>query len=272
MLLKLSTQPLSHQEQKIYLYLEGIEKNTFRASEIDIKKIGITPSYLHVLIGRLEKKGWITSVGKGVYLRLPAATAVKGKVYLEDPLEVALKMFNGYLAFQSALKVHGLSEYEPFTIYVATKTKSETISLLKHYEIKAVKLGKRFTGLEKLQKYTVSTKAKTFFDCFYHPHYAGGYSEVLKSLYTAGQIDWQEMEKYLEKFGSSSICQKIGYLISVLKETGYDSPHDFVEYLKSRVGNKIKLDFSQSGGVYNKEWMITDNIGKKKLLSWWYNG
>jgi len=272
MRLKLSTKPLSHEEQKIYLYLESIGKNTFKISEIDAKKIGVEKSYLYVLIDRLEKKGWITGVGKGVYLRLPAETAVEGKVYLEDPFEVALKMYKGYLAFQSALKIHGLSEYEPFTIYIATKNKSETSPLLKHYEIKAVKFGKRFTGFEKNNKYTVSTKSKTFFDCFYHPQYAGGYSEVLKSLHTAGQINWKEMEKYLEKFGSSTICQKIGYLISLLKETEYEMPPDFIEYLKGRIGNKTKLDFSQKGGSYSREWLIVDNIGKKKLLSWWYNG
>jgi len=272
MRLKLTTKPLSHEEQKIYLYLESIGKNTFKISEIDAKKLGLEKSYLYVLIGRLEKKGWITAVGKGVYLRLPAETVVKGKVYLEDPFEVALKMYKGYLAFQSALKIHGLSEYEPFTIYVATKNKSETSPLLKHYEIKAIKFGKRFTGFEKINKYTVSTKAKTFFDCFYRPQYAGGYSEVMKSLHMAGQIDWKEMEKYLDKFGSSTICQKIGYLISLLQETEYDIPKDFIEYLKGRIGNKTKLDFSQKGGSYNKEWMIVDNIGKKNLLSWWYNG
>lgn len=272
MRLKLSTKPLSHEEQKIYLYLESIGKNAFKVSELDTKKLDIERNYLYVLMERLERKGWITGVGKGVYLRLPAATAVEGKVYLEDPFEVALKMFKGYLAFQSALKVHGLSEYEPFTIYVATRRKSETVPLLKHYEIKAIKFGKRFTGMEKTERYTVSTKAKTFFDCFYHPNYAGGYPEILKSLHTAGQLDWKEMEKYLEKFGSSSICQKIGYLISLLKETKYEYPRDFIDYLKGRIGNKTKLDFSQSGGSYNKEWMIVDNIGKKKLLSWWYNG
>jgi predicted transcriptional regulator of viral defense system len=272
MRLKLSTQPLSHEEQKIYLYLESIGKNAFKVSEVNAKKLGLEQSYLYVLIGRLEKKGWITRVGKGVYLRLPASTVIAGKVYLEDPFEVALKMFKGYLAFQSALRVHGLSEYEPFTIYVATKSKSETIPLLKHYEIKAIKFGKRYTGFEKTERYAVSTKTKTFFDCFYHPNYAGGYSEILKSLHTAGQLDWKEMEKYLEKFGSSSICQKIGYLVSLLKETEYEYPLGFIEYLKGRIGNKTKLDFSQSGGSYNKEWMIIDNIGKKKLLSWWYNG
>ncbi|HEY8109336.1 MAG TPA: hypothetical protein VIG05_00520, partial [Candidatus Nitrosotenuis sp.] len=93
-----------------------------------------------------------------------------------------------------------------------------------------------------------------------------------KSLHIAGQLDWKEMEKYLEKFGSSSLCQKIGYLLSLLKETEYEYPLDFIKYLKGRIGNKTKLDFSQSGGLYNKEWMITDNIGEKKLLSWWYNG
>lgn len=272
MRLKLSTQPLSHEEQKIYLYLESIGKNTFKVSELDTERLGIKRNYLYVLMERLERKGWITGVGKGVYLRLPAATAVDGKVYLEDPFEVAMKMFKGYLAFQSALKVHGLSEYEPFTIYVATRRKSETVPLLKHYEIKAVKFGKRYTGFKKIGGYTMSTKAKTFFDCFYRPKYAGGYAEVLKSLHNAGQIDWKEMEKYLEKFGSSSMCQKIGYLISLLKETEYEYPSDFVDYLKSRIGNKTKLDFGQGKGRYDKEWMIVDNIGKRNLLSWWYNG
>ncbi|MGI0088479.1 MAG: type IV toxin-antitoxin system AbiEi family antitoxin domain-containing protein [Nitrosotalea sp.] len=270
--LKLSTKPLSHEEQKIYLYLEGIGKNTFKVSEINARKLGLDRSYLYVLIGRLEKKRWITRIGKGVYLRLPAETVMRGKVYLEDPFEVALKMYKGYLAFQSALKIHGLSEYESFTIYVATKNKSETIPLLKHYEIRAIKSGRRFTGFTKFGRYVVSTKTKTFFDCFYHPQYAGGYAEVLKSLHTAESIDWKEMETYLEKFGSSSICQKIGYLISLLKETEYEHPQDFIEYLKGRIGNKTKLDFGQKGGHYNKEWMIVDNIGEKKLLSWWHNG
>ena len=42
--LKLSTKPMSHEEQKIYLYLESIEKNTFKVSEIDAKKFGMVPS------------------------------------------------------------------------------------------------------------------------------------------------------------------------------------------------------------------------------------
>ena len=262
--LNLTTKPLSHEEQKFYLYLESIGKNAFKVSEIDGQELRVNKDYLYVLINRLEKKGWITRVGKGVYLRLPASTALEGKVYLEDPFEVGLKMYSGYLAFQSALRIHGLSEYEPFTIFVATKNKSETMPLLEHYEVKAIKLGRRFTGFKEKGKYTVSTKTKTFFDCFSHPQYAGGYSEVLKSLHKAEKIDWDEMKEYLSDFGSSSLCQKIGYLLSVLEETEFKVPIDFLEYLKSRIKNKTKLDFSLKGGKYNKNWMVIDNISRWK--------
>lgn len=271
--LNLSIKPLSHEEQKFYLYLESIGKNSFKVSEIYDKKLGLSKDYLHVIINRLAKKGWITGVGKGVYLRLPANTALEGHAYLEDPFEVGLKVYSGYLAFQSALRIHGLSEYEPFAVFVATENKSETIPLLEHYEIKAIKLGKRFVGFGEKRKYKVSTKAKTFFDCFYHPQYAGGYSNVLKSLHLAGEIDWTEMEKYLNDFGSSSLCQKIGYMLSLLyKETEYEPPTDFLEYLRGRIKNKTKLAFALKGGRYVKEWMVIDNIGERSLLSWWYNG
>ena len=271
--LNLSTKPLSHEEQKFYLYLESMGKNSFKVSEIDDKKLGLSKDYLYVIINRLKKKGWITGAGKGVYLRLPASTVFGGRAYLEDPFEVGLKMHSGYLAFQSALRIHGLSGYEPFTVFVATKNKSETTPLLEHYEIKAVKLGKRFAGFREKGKYKISTRAKTFFDCFCHPQYAGGYSEILKSLHLAEKIDWIELEKYLDYFGSSSICQKIGYMLSLLcNETGYDLPADFLEYLRGRIKNKTKLDFAFKGGKYAREWMVIDNIGEKKLLSWWYNG
>ena len=273
MALGVHTVPLSHEEQRFYFYLESKDISAFKISEVDEKKVGLSRAHLYVIVGRLEKKGWLTGVGKGVYLRLPACTALDGWAYLEDQFEVGLKMYSGYIAFQNALKIYGLSEYQPFTVFVATKDTSETMPLLKHYEVKAVKLGKRFTGFTNMKKYRISTKAKTFFDCFCHPQYAAGYPEILKSLHMAGEIDWKEMEKYLEGFGSSSLCQRIGYTVSLLcRDTEYIIPADFLEYLKGRIKNKTKLNFLLSGGKYIKEWMIVDNIGDKRLLSWWYYG
>ena len=269
---KFTARPLSHREQQLYLSLESEGQSVFRIS--DLKQLGLSFSYEHfrVLVQRLEAKGWLTPLGKGVYLRLPASAAVGGKVYLEDPLKVALKLFRGYLAFQSALRIHGLSEYEPFTIYVATRNKSETVSLLKQYEIKAITFRNRYVGYETKDSYVVSTVAKTFFDCLFHPGYAGGYAEVLKALHACDNINWQEFLKYVKKFASDNLCQKIGYLLSLMGETHYDIPKAVINYLKSRVNVKTRLDPKRLGGKLVKEWQLYDNIGEQRLLSWWLHG
>jgi len=272
MALKFTTEPLSHLEQKVYLLLESEGVSIFTVEELKKLKLPIKYGHLRVLLHRLEKKGWITSVRKGVYLRLPAVAAKEGKAYVEDPFSVALKIFDGCLAFQSALRVHGLSEYQPFTIFVATKGKSETLNLLEQYDIKVIKLGKRYTGFEKRDGYRVSSLAKTFFDCFYHPQYAGGYPEVLKALHSCEQLNWDEFLSYLKKFASASLCQKVGHLLTLLQETGYKIPEKVIDYLRERVSVKTRLEPKTSGGKLNKEWLVIDNLGREKLLSWWLHG
>ncbi len=269
---KFTTRPLSHREQQLYLTLESEGQSVFKIG--DLKELGLSFSYAHlrVLVQRLEAKGWLTPLGKGVYLRLPASAALGGKVYLEDPFTVALKLFRGYLAFHSALKIHGLSEYELFTVYVATRNKSQTIALLEQYEIKAVTFRQRYAGYETKDGYVVSTVAKTFFDCFFHPRYAGGYAEVLKSLQSCRTMDWHEFMKYMKKFASDNLCQKIGYLLSLLTKTDYDVPRAVMRSLKSRANVKTRLDPTRTGGTFIQEWQLYDNIGERKLLSWWLHG
>ena len=268
----LTTQPLSHREQQLYLTLESEGRNVFRVSDLKELKAPFSYEHIRVLVQRLKRKGWVTSLGKGVYLRLPASAALSGRVYLEDPFKAALKLFDGYLAFHSALKVHDLSEYEPFTVYVATRNKSETLTVLKQYEIKAITFRNRYTGYEKKDGYTVSTISKTFFDCFFHPQYAGGYPEILKSLHACDSMYWEEFLKYLRKFASDSLCQKIGYLLSLLIKTEYKVPKKVLNYLKSRVRVKTKLDPGRPEGKLVHEWQVYDNIGENRLLSWWLHG
>jgi len=273
MALKFTTQPLSHHEQRLYLFLEGSDINVFTLRELRGADLPYTYNHLRVLLHRLERKGWVTSVGKGTYLRLPAGSAINGKVYLEDPFSVALKLYKGYLAFQSALRVHGLTEHQPFTIFVATRDKSGTRNLIDQYEVRAVKLGERFTGFKETGKYVVSTVPKTFFDCFLHSEYAGGFPEVLKALHSRREMDWEEFISYFKRFASNSLCQRVGYLLSLLEETDIKIPRGTMDYLKSRVSSKTRLDHKLGGGgKLNKEWLVVDNIGKEGLLSWWLHG
>jgi len=270
---KFTTHPLSHAEQRAYLTLEAEGLNLFTIDDLTRLEPGLSRGYVHVLLQRLKKKGWITRVGAGTYLRLPASAAIEGKVYLEDPFAVALKLFRGYLAFHSALRIHGLSEHQSFTVFMATKQKSKTVKLAEQYEIKALALKKRFTGYERKDSYTVSTVAKTFFDCLFHPQYAGGLSEVLKSLHSAEAMRWNEFRSYCKQFGSDSYCQKVGYLLELMeKHTGFEVPSSTISYLKSRVRTKTRLVPRLEGGRLIKDWLVIDNVGKEKLLSWWLHG
>jgi len=270
---KFTTRPLSHAEQRLYLMLEAEGLNVFTIDDVSKFKHGFSRQYIHVLLHRLKEKGWITRAGPRVYLRLPASAAVDGKVYIEDPFAIALKLFHGYLAFQTALKVHSLSEYQSFTVFVATKQKSKTVKLAEQYEIKALALKKRFTGYMRKGSYIVSTVAKTFFDCFFHPQYAGGLNEVLKSLYSCDTMDWKEFLSYCKRLGSDSFCQKSGYLLELIeRDTGFKVPRSVVGYLKSRVRTKTRLVPQVKGGHLVKDWLVIDNVGRNRLLSWWLRG
>ncbi|ABK77093.1 transcriptional regulator [Cenarchaeum symbiosum A] len=271
--------PMSHTEQKLYLYLESMSKNIFRLPEIEHERLGLSRGHYHTLISRLVKKGWIKRAGHGTYLRNPPLSVRAGPYYIEDPFETGLKMYGGYIAFHTAMYLYGLNDNQPVMIYVATPSKSETVDLGPYHRIKAVKMGRRFTGIRTKDKYRISTLMKTIFDCFDHVMHSGGYPDLLKSITFAesygfgGSLDWNEFEVYLDEFASSSLCQKIGYMLSLLKEEGiYETPDDLMEYLRGRIKNKTNLFGGRLGGKYDRNWMVVDNIGRRALLSWHYHG
>jgi predicted transcriptional regulator of viral defense system len=49
-------------------------------------------------------------------------------------------------------------------------------------------------------------------------------------------------------------------------------PVKVLGYLKSRARVKAKLDPKLPKGNLVREWQVYDNIGERKLLSWWLHG
>jgi len=189
---------------------------------------------------------------------------------IKNPYRIALALFKGYIGFSSALRIYNLLDYEPFTIFIVTETKSMKRSI-GEYTFKSVAMGKRATGITYYKGIYISTTAKTFFDCFYKPQYSGGYSTITKALYDA-KLDWNEFIVYF-KLASSSLCQRTGYILELLKNETDKIPEDILDYFRKRVKNNTKLIPSgKSRGQYIKEWMVLDNLGKENILSWWYHG
>jgi len=218
------------------------------------------------VLSSLVKKGYLYRLKRGLYL----VNEEPGKPLIKNPYQIALMLFPGYIAFSSALRLYGLIEYEPFTIFVATPRKSGEKEI-GEYTIKAIALGEKATGMTLKNGIYTSTLAKTFFDCFYKPQYCGGYSEVTKALYEAEKIDWDEFLSYFKRFASDSLCQRTGYILELVKNLGVDVPEGVIEYLRGRVRVWTKLvPTLPSKGKGIEEWKLIDNLGKERILGWAY--
>lgn len=217
---------------------------------------------------QLSKKGYLFRLKKGTYL---VADKPSGSPVIKDPFAIARVLFSGYIGFSSALRIYGLLDYEPFTVFVVTKNRSKEVNI-GEYVFKSVAMGDKATGMTFYKDTYVSTLAKTFFDCFYKPQYAGGYAEITKALYAAKDMDWQEFVKYF--YGASdALCQRTGYVLDTYNREAGTVPGWVLDYFRERKKNKTRLLPSGKGrGTYDREWLVMDNLGKENIMSWWHHG
>jgi len=255
---------LSRTEQELMSILKSADVLTIQ----EIKELfpELSEDMIKKVLSSLVKKGYLYRLKRGLYL----VNEEPGKPLIKNPYQIALMLFPGYIAFSSALRLYGLIEYEPFTIFVATPRKSGEKEI-GEYTIKAIALGEKATGMILKNGIYTSTLAKTFFDCFYKPQYCGGYSEVTKALYEAEKIDWDEFLSYFKRFASNSLCQRTGYILELVKNLGIDVPEGVIEYLRGRVRVWTKLvPTLPSKGKGIEEWKLIDNLRKERILGWAY--
>ena len=216
----------------------------------------------------LASKGYLYRLQKGAYI---VQKKPSGAPVIKDPYRIALTLFKGYIGFSSALKIYGLIDYEPFTIFVVTSNKSREIPI-GEYVFKAVAMGKRAVGITYYNGVYTSTVAKTFFDCFYRPQYGGGYSTITQALDGVEGMDWGEFLQYFD-LASDSLCQRTGYVLNMFDRETQKIPVHVIDYFRKRIKNNTRLLPSGGGEeTYSREWMVLDNLGKENIMSWWHYG
>ncbi|MCK5039494.1 MAG: hypothetical protein KAR87_00815 [Candidatus Aenigmarchaeota archaeon] len=252
---------LSKKEQEVFNVLRDLKNPVIEHDQL--KDVFQHNKYLNKTISSLIRKKYFLKIKKGLYL---IQKEPSDKINIDDIYAIALRIKKGYFAFSTALRLHNLMEYEPFTIYIATSHKPEEIKI-SNYLIKAVNYTK-IGNITTINKYPVSTKEKTFFDCFNKPQYCGGFYQITNALYST-RINWKILLTYFKKHASNVLCQKTGYILEQMKEkTNYEIPNYVINYLKTRIKNKVYLIAGQKGGKYNKEWKLTDN--DRNFLKWYY--
>ncbi len=141
---------------------------------------------------RLAREKRIVRLKRGAYSVSP----------IRDGYAAAQAKFGGYIAFASALKLHGLIAEEPFTITVATPNYSKTVRA-GNLEFRAVALGERAVGSERKGAHVVSSRAKTLFDCLFLPQYSVEKEKLADAYAAAGmkKEEWREFERYVRGLG-----------------------------------------------------------------------
>ncbi|MCK5560090.1 MAG: hypothetical protein KAJ51_05830 [Thermoplasmata archaeon] len=218
------------------------------------------------ILSSLNLKGYLYRLEKGLYLvqKIPSKEPL-----IENPYRIALSIFKGYIAFSSALRLYDLIEYEPFTIFVVMPNRSKRIAL-GNYEIQAISMGIRAEGLTLYKEIYVSNLEKTIFDCFYKPQHSGGYETITKALASNIQLKWKNFIHYFQKYSSSSLCQRTGYILDLMKENlDFDVPDHVIRYFQSRIKTKSRLISTvPSRGQYVTKWKLMDNLGTGTILGW----
>ena len=139
-----------------------------------------------------------------------------------------------------------------------------------NYEMRAISMGKKAEGLTLYSGYYVSNIEKTFFDCFYKPQYSGGYETITKALTLVDRLEWKGFIGYFKKHSSSSLCQRTGYILDLMKEElDHNIPDHVIRYFQSRVKMKSRLiPTAPSKGRYISRWKLMDNLGVDTILGW----
>jgi predicted transcriptional regulator of viral defense system len=237
-------------EQRLLEVVEGLDVVLVEDVMQALKEMH--PQSVRNALSSLARKGRLFRVKNGVYLRCdPPGSPVIG-----DPAKLALTVFKGYVAFSSALHHWKLIEYEPFTLFVATRGKSGT-RVIGEYTFRAVSIGDKARGFVYDGGVYVSSLEKTIFDCIYKPVHAGGYPLVARAIGEA-RPDWREVARWFDLLGSQSLRQRGGY---VLKKTG-NAPRWLLEDMASKATEYVWLDpMGKRKGNRSGQFRVIDNVG-----------
>ncbi len=254
---------LSPLEQKLYFSAKNSKNGIISLDIIKSWKLTDVGTLLSI-ISKMVKKGWLIRLRRGVYL-----INEPGMAGIKNPFLISTYMFPGYNAFLSALYLYGLTDMVPFEIQIATRN-ARGLKRIGEYSFRGIPIGKKHLGSVRKEGNVVSSLPKTIYDCLVYPELAGGYPSILRVMYEANmdKKTWEEVFYYAELFERNAFFQRLGYLLDILPEKNREVKRIIKQCLK-KVKSTVYLR-GRKKGRYIKKWKVIDNVGRERLLSWWY--
>ena len=263
---------VSYRSAEFLYALNERKKDFFTLKEAVEILSGKDYSTIRKLLSDMTRRGLIMRIKDGLYHRIP---------YEQQPdqyfpnwhltAEAIAQPKEYYIGFYSALDIHGLitqpSMIEQVVTWERVKPK---IQKVKKVRFEFITLSKnRFFGYKKywindFQKVNCSVLEKTFLDCLFKPDYAGGITEITRSLYKSrDKLQPVKFQEYLGNFNTQTVYKRLGFIINQL---------GLFQELQVFIAGKISASYTpldpslDKHGNYSSKWRIIDNIDFKTVL------
>jgi len=221
------------------------------------KHLGCSRAIARSIAYRLAGKGWLERIGRNKYVLLPF-----GPPTALHEVELTLLFRPSYLSYWSALSFYGLTEHEPYKVFLATNRRPSVGEV----EVLGVKVrlvylsARKFFGFKEFKRGSVkgyvAEAEKAIADCLDKPRYCGGIEEVAKALHFGiKELDLSKLSDYARRMGRS-VVKRLGYLMDFL---GADS-----SVVRPVEGYAVLDPTKERKGHYSSKWGLLVNVDLAK--------
>jgi predicted transcriptional regulator of viral defense system len=238
-----------------YELLEGLKRAglEYFTSREAVNAAGWSHGKVHQVLSRLSGKNVIRRLRRGQYTLKPM---------LDSGVEEAAQktVWPSYVSYWSALRKHNLTEQLPRTVFITNTRKSGT-AVIAGFRVKYVKVRPyRFFGYDMMGNTLVAEVEKAIVDSLMQPKYAGGISEVAKSLREGwGGIQQDRLVGYALRVRDKTAVKRLGYLIEKL---GLKAEAKTIRRLMANQGSGYSLLDPQKPkkGPCSRRWSLILNV------------
>lgn len=106
---------------------------------------------------------------------------------------------------------------------------------------------------------------KTFIDCLFKPHYAGGIAEIGKAIAASKEkIKYPTLLKYAQQFNSQAVIKRLGFLLELLE---VNTPIiNELRHLRTESYTVLDTELPKEGR-YSSRWRIQQNVETETITS-----
>jgi predicted transcriptional regulator of viral defense system len=225
--------------------------------------------YTTKVLGRLETKGWLRRLERGAYMIIPLE-AGPDRTWSESALVIAPHLIQpAAIAYWSALHYWHMTEQISHTVFVqSTRRKHQRQKEILGIPFRFVTVvEKKFFAVVKRalggQPIYVTDREKTLVDAADRPDLSGGVAQLAQALRAAwGDLDWQRLDGYLDRWPTRSPLKRIGYLVETLELPLPDREERLNRWRDSLSSGIVPLEPDRGGdtGRIVTRWRLRVNV------------